>query len=351
MRLAFVSDFYYPSIGGTQMLCKGIAEWFRDQGHEIEIITSHDPSRGNMGYKVNEVSLSGKYFLEGINKMGYDAIFVFADLTSPSLVHDYSMLSSKTIVIFNLDENVYKWVKNGLVKDLDNRINNLKSFDNKISYCQNAPVNLFLQENDIEYDFIPNFSRDMTTEVGDIITKEKLGIKNKIIFNHSAIETRKNQLNLIKSFNQSDLVDEYSLVLLGSPRGGPYEVEYLKQCLKNKKDNIIFLKGTNNKQIIDTMLNISDVFIMPSIAEGLPLCLLEAMSADLRWVSTPCGGVPKILGNLGCGFVMSDFSLNPEELSCYIRKASELKSPREKWEKHFTIESIMKKYDKILKGE
>ena len=41
MKLAFVSDFYYPSIGGTQILCKGIAEeWFKAQGNEIEVITS-----------------------------------------------------------------------------------------------------------------------------------------------------------------------------------------------------------------------------------------------------------------------------------------------------------------------
>ena len=55
MRLAFVSDFYYPSIGGTQMLCKGIAEWFRDQGNEIEIITSPDEEREDLGYTVNEL--------------------------------------------------------------------------------------------------------------------------------------------------------------------------------------------------------------------------------------------------------------------------------------------------------
>jgi len=58
VKLAFVSDFYYPSIGGSQMLCKGVAEWFMEQGNEIEIITSPDENRQDLGYEVNEIFLS-----------------------------------------------------------------------------------------------------------------------------------------------------------------------------------------------------------------------------------------------------------------------------------------------------
>lgn len=348
MKLAFVSDFYYPSIGGTQVLCKGLAEWFRDQGHDIEIITSPDSNREDLGYVVHEISGADISKSKEVREGKYDAIFVFADLTSNSLLFDYSSTNSNSILIFNLDENVYQWVHNGLIKDLSKRLESIRSFRNTVSYCLNAPVNKFLEENNIPYIFIPNFSRDMNSINSTKIKKEKLGITKKIIFNHSAIETRKNQLNLIKCFKSSDLVEEYDLVLLGSPRGGPNELEYLKKCMKERTENIHFLKGTNSEEIISSMLKMSDIFIMPSVAEGLPLCILEAMSADLPWVSTPCGGVPKILGNLGCGIVLNNFNLDSRELSDSIRKASSLKSSREVWLSNFTIDIIMSKYKELL---
>ena len=47
--ISFVSNNYYPSIGGTQMLCKYLAEWFQSQGESIEIITPYDKNREDLG--------------------------------------------------------------------------------------------------------------------------------------------------------------------------------------------------------------------------------------------------------------------------------------------------------------
>jgi glycosyltransferase involved in cell wall biosynthesis len=193
MRLAFVSDFYYPSIGGTQMLCKGLAEWFRDQGHEIEIITSPDAKREDMGYKVHELngaSFAGSNILLEEN---YDAVFVLADLFSPSIMSMNAGDARKSILILNLDENVYRWIKEGRIKDVAQRVERIKRFSHVVSFCQGAPVNKFLNENDIKHHFIPNFSRDVKNgPISDKIIKEALGISKKIIFNYGLIEIRKN---------------------------------------------------------------------------------------------------------------------------------------------------------------
>jgi glycosyltransferase involved in cell wall biosynthesis len=192
----------------------------------------------------------------------------------------------------------------------------------------------------------------MNEEQSSNITKELLGINKKIIFNHGNFEKRKNQHSLIKSFLLSDLNKEYDLVLLGSPRSDR-DIEYFNMCLRmkdkyDKTNSIKFYKGTNNKSIVNKLLCMSDVYFLPSLAEGLPLVLLEAMSAGLPWVSTPVGGVPSVFGSLNNGKVLKDISFDEKQFTEAIREV-ENKNSREEWEFLFTIERAGKQYEELLK--
>ena len=50
------------------------------------------------------------------------------------------------------------------------------------------------------------------------------------------------------------------------------------------------------KKPIDFLKNI-DVFILPSIDEGLPIALLEAMACGLPIITTNVGAIPKVIKN------------------------------------------------------
>lgn len=52
------------------------------------------------------------------------------------------------------------------------------------------------------------------------------------------------------------------------------------------------------------LLNNTDVFILPSYTEGLPISILEAMSYRLPVISTPVGGIPEVVRDGENGFLI-----------------------------------------------
>ena len=50
-------------------------------------------------------------------------------------------------------------------------------------------------------------------------------------------------------------------------------------------------KGAEKDRIMAT----SDVLVLPSYFEGMPICILEAMTYAIPVITTPVGGIPEIM--------------------------------------------------------
>ncbi len=81
------------------------------------------------------------------------------------------------------------------------------------------------------------------------------------------------------------------------------------------KDKVIF---TGQRKDIPQILNISDCLVLPSVYEGLPVCVLEAMAAGKPVIATKVGGTPELIKDGKTGFLVEP--RNPEVLSQAIEK-------------------------------
>lgn len=87
--------------------------------------------------------------------------------------------------------------------------------------------------------------------------------------------------------------------------GGDGEVEKVCSLIKEYQlENIAKYQGWVDTEKRSYLLNLCDVYILPSYNEGLPISILEAMSYSLPVISTNVGGIPEIVKSNENGFLI-----------------------------------------------
>ena len=134
--------------------------------------------------------------------------------------------------------------------------------------------------------------------VGGITEKKRIALKERwrlrdstVIGTIGRLSSVKGQDTLLRAFKKlpRDLLNK-KLVLVG---GGPEE-ERLKRLTHRLglTDNVMFAPSVNDT--IDA-LAIMDIFVLPSIEEGLGLSLVEAMAAGVPCVASKIGGIENLI--------------------------------------------------------
>lgn len=122
------------------------------------------------------------------------------------------------------------------------------------------------------------------------ILKEEYVKKNQILF-AGTVNARKGYADMIKAF--AKIAREYSdwkIVFAGN--GEVQQGEELAKSL-GIESQTVFLGWVNGKAK-DKVFKESEIFCLPSYAEGFPMAVLDAWAYGLPVITTPVGGIPDI---------------------------------------------------------
>lgn len=140
------------------------------------------------------------------------------------------------------------------------------------------------------------------------------------------IEKEKGILETIEAFQR--LSGRYPSLQLAIAGDGPFMDETRKFVNRiGLKEKVVFLGYVRGEEKKSIFLH-SDVYILPTYREGMPISVLEAMAFGLPVVTRPVGGLKDIFINGEHGFLTG--SKNPEVIASLIEKIILDKELREK---------------------
>lgn len=109
------------------------------------------------------------------------------------------------------------------------------------------------------------------------------------------------------------------------------------------RHNVIFL-GYINKEQLPFLYNAVDVFVLPSLGEGVPLACIEAMACGTPTIATNVGGIPDIINNFEGGLVIppKNHKAISDAVLAIFEDQNLAKANRENGEKYYSWKSIIK---------
>ena len=124
-----------------------------------------------------------------------------------------------------------------------------------------------------------------------------------IVGSVSGLKPVKNLSLLVKAFSSlvSSGTDNARLLIVGE---GPSREELEALVSRLGLEDRVSLPGYSERP--GEYLPILDLFVLPSLSEGIPMAMLEAMSSGLACAASRVGGIPELLGDCGLTFESGD---------------------------------------------
>ena len=360
----------YPTYGGSGVVATELGKLLAKKNHEIHFITYSQPVRlGSFNenlfyhevrvsdyplfdYEPYETVLASK-MVDVVKHENLDLLHVHY-----AIPHASAAFMAKNILKSQGIDIPFITTLHGTDITL---VGKDPSFEPVITFCLNQSDAITAVSESLKNDTYKHFSTDCDIKVipnfvnldeNFSIKKSKLRKKyasdeESILCHISNFRKVKRVKDVIKIFNKVNEVSKSIMLLVGD---GPERYLIEEFCRElNLSSRVVFLGKVRDTSKV---LELADLFLLPSETESFGLAALEAMSKGVPVISSNTGGIPEVnihgvtgfLSNVGDIIDMSQnalYLLNDKEILNNFSQNALNRS------KEFNIEKIVKEYEKL----
>jgi len=319
MKIAIVTNTFLPKwLGGTALATQEIAEHLSARGHSVHVLTLLEkglsPESVETGVSVHRVSFANLKFV-GFLLFCLGMVSRLKKI-DPDIVHIqgfwiawFGLLAKLLKSPYIVWSHGYAWTQMYLPPACSARVTTiaLKHADAIIALSDHMKEEIQRAwPRDIpNISVIPNgINLHEFGTVSRNTARRCLGIDedDSVILYVGRLHSAKGLPYLVEAINLLRQKEPRAHLMLVGEGTEREKLELLVDSL-DLSTRVRFL-GRVEHEKIQGFLAASDVFVLPSLREGLPLVLLEAMAAELPIVATDVGGIPSIIEDQTNGFLV-----------------------------------------------
>lgn len=345
--------------GGAQRVISTLANNLDSRGHEVRIISFRGGDEYELSPTIERKRFNKKFLFNSVVFNGYFQLGSFYQnkANRPDLISSHiNLLGYLTIPIakiFGIKIIVSEHINHQVRQDFARRFlwNNLYPMADAVTILTSFDQEYFSKRNK-NVVVMPNPSSFEVARlsINKERNKEILAIGQLDRYHHKGFD------NLLKIAHRVQKVaPEWKFMIAGGGDQGRRHLEKLKDDLKVK--NVTFL---GQRSDIKDLLLASEIYVLPSRFEGLPMTLIEGMSQGTACIAYNCvSGPSDIINDRYDGLLVEDQNL--ESMVDGLLELIQNTELRKKLQKNapsavekFSVETIVNKWenlvDKVLKS-
>jgi len=327
MKILMMTDYFYPHVGGVEKVVFDLSSRLVAHGHEVIVLTFNIPQtkEEEIFHGIKIVRLNAFDFSKVFGFQCAISVNIFSKLKKivnefkPDIIHTHNHFFFNTLIGMLVKKH-YKictitTLHSGSVKDISGKLAILiKTYGKIIGRLINNNSELVIT------------GSEKLLENG-----KKLGINsNKIVIIPNAVDLSFFRQNRTYSSTPRKVLFVGRLFSLKGPH---LLIEAARLVIKRIPDTqfLIVGNGPMRKKLVDLVksynlsknvvfcgeledvrekMKESDLYVRPSLLEGFPYGVLEAMASGLPVVATNIGGTPDLLTHEKTGYLVNPGNIN-----------------------------------------
>ena len=311
MKIALLSEKYTPDIGGLAISTGRMGHLLTSAGHEVRVFapTLNLPPSEKRILPVGGVSVTRF----GAHKRADDTLVDWFELLIAEhqrdpfdLLHAYFLPQAGFVAAYAGKYLNIPSVVSIRGNDIERAAFDPTKFSHVMYALQNAGAvttnaselakkarafidrEIFFIPNGIDVDlFKPMQKNEALAELLGLGSQPVIGFVGEL-------REKKGLKTLLTAYAQADRLNPASLLIVGEVRAGEdkFLFDEFQRSIPNSR---IIVTGTIPHKDMPAYYSLMDVFVLPSLRDGMPNAVLEAMACEQAVIATPVGGVLDVL--------------------------------------------------------